>query len=324
MSTTGSRHFLDFESSLKQLYEELFQLRLASQKDPKKTQPEKRAELEARIVEERKKSTLSLSPWQTVQLSRHPDRPYSLRFIDQLMQHFVEISGDRKQADDKAIVGGFAQLDGQSIMVIGHQKGFDTESRKYRNFGMPNPPGYRKALRLMKLAEKFNKPIITLIDTPGAYPGLESQTLGMGEAIARNIYEMLRLKVPLISAIIGEGGSGGALGIGVGDRMLMLQHTWYSVASPESCSAILWQNASHKEEAATQLQLTAPEMLANGFVDEIVPEPDGGAHWDYRLAASLLKPALVKHLNEMNGMDADSRIRKRIEKYSAFGIWDDL
>ncbi|RYY53045.1 MAG: acetyl-CoA carboxylase carboxyltransferase subunit alpha [Chitinophagaceae bacterium] len=324
MSPTGSRHFLDFESNLRQVYEELFQLRLATQKDPKKNQPGKREELEKRLLEERISLTQGLTPWQVVQLSRHPDRPYSLRFIDQLTTGFIEIFGDRKQADDKSIIGGFAIFNGRTVMLIGHQKGFDTESRLYRNYGMPNAPGYRKALRLMKLAEKFNKPIITLIDTPGAYPGIESQSQGMGEAIARNIYEMLRLRVPVISVIIGEGGSGGAMGIGAGDRMLMLQHTWYSVASPESCSAILWHSASHKEEAATQLQLTSGDMLRHGFVDEIIPEPDGGAHWDYRLSAALLKPVLHKHLEEVLASDTNQMLQNRLDRYGSFGQWEQL
>ncbi|MET0637412.1 MAG: acetyl-CoA carboxylase carboxyltransferase subunit alpha [Chitinophagaceae bacterium] len=316
------RHFLDFENEVKEVYDQLIQLRLLSQKDPRKSSPETRKKLELKLLEKKIAFTRDLTPWQVVQLSRHPERPYTLRYIEQLTTDFVEMSGDRKQADDKAIVGGFAFFAGQTVMFIGHQKGFDTHSRQYRNFGMPNPPGYRKALRLMKLAEKFNKPIITLIDTPGAHPGIESQTLGGGEAIARNIYEMVRLEVPVICAIIGEGGSGGALGIGVGDRVLMLEHTWYSVASPESCSAILWHTWDQKENAAKQLHLTAKDMLGFGLVDEIVGEPDGGAHWDYRQAAVKLKVRLMVHLDELKGMDSKERVRDRIKKFSGMGFWD--
>ena len=323
MSKKTSRHFLDFEGKIKAVYDELIQLRLLSQKDPKKFPPGRRQELEQQLLDARIAFTENLTPWQVVQLSRHPERPYTLRYIEQMTTGFVELAGDRKQADDKAVVGGFAGFNGRTVMIIGHQKGFDTSTRQYRNFGMPNPPGYRKALRLMKLAEKFNKPVITLIDTPGAHPGIESQTLGGGEAIARNIYEMIRLQVPVVCAIIGEGGSGGALGIGVGDRMLMLEHTWYSVASPESCSAILWHTWDQKEQAAEQLHLTAKEMLGFGLVDEIVPEPDGAAHWDYRRAAALLKTRLAAQLDLLHTSGVQERIDARIRKFEGMGFWDE-
>ena len=323
MSKKINRHFLDFENEVKLVYDQLVQLRLVAQKDPRKNLPDSRRSLEDQLLEKRIAFTRDLTPWQVVQVSRHPERPYSLRFINQMTTGFVEMSGDRKMADDKAIVGGFAMFEGQTVMMIGHQKGFDIPTRQYRNFGMPNAPGYRKALRLMKLAEKFNKPIITLIDTPGAYPGLDSQTLGSGEAIARNIYEMMRLKVPVISAVIGEGGSGGALGIGVSDRIMMLEHTWYSVASPESCSAILWHSWDHKEQAAKELHLTAPEMLRLKLIDEIVAEPAGGAHWDHRLIGASLKDCLRKHLIAVQQMNPEERIAERIRKYSAMGFWEE-
>jgi acetyl-CoA carboxylase carboxyl transferase subunit alpha len=236
---------------------------------------------------------------------------------------FVELHGDRNFKDDKAMVGGFASLDGETVMIIGQQKGINTKSRQMRNFGMANPEGYRKALRLMKLAEKFNKPIICLIDTPGAFPGLEAEERGQGEAIARNIYEMIRLKVPVIIAIIGEGASGGALGIGVGDRVLMMENTWYTVISPESCSSILWRSWDKKETAAEQLRLTATDMKGFGLVDEIVPEPLGGAHWDYQEAASLLKACLLRNLAMVKDIDPAQRIQMRIEKYGKMGFWEE-
>ena len=224
-----------------------------------------------------------LTRWQRVQLARHPERPYTLDYIYMMTQNFIELHGDRTFGDDKAIVGGFAKIDNYKVMIIGHQKGRDTKSNLYRNFGMPNPEGYRKALRLMKLAEKFNRPIITMIDTPGAYPGLEAEERGQAEAIARNLLEMSRLKVPVIVVIVGEGASGGALGFGIGDRILMLENTWYSVISPESCSSILWRSWDYKEQAAESLRLTAPDLLEQKVIDRIVPEPLGGAHKDQEL-----------------------------------------
>lgn len=280
-------------------------------------------QLEQSIAAKRKEITQHLTSWQKVQLSRHPDRPYTLKFIEKMCSNFVEIHGDRGVKDDKAMVGGFAQLEGETVMLIGQQKGINTKMRQLRNFGMANPEGYRKALRLMKLAEKFNKPIITLIDTPGAFPGL-SRRKGQGEAIARNIYEMIRLRVPVICVIIGEGASGGALGIGVGDKVLMLENTWYTVISPESCSSILWRSWEKKEVAAEQLKLTPEYMKEFGLVDGIVPEPAGGAHWDYDEAGHLLKQALLPLLKELKQQDADQRIQNRIAKYSKMGFWDEL
>src|SRR6201996_1573385 len=235
------------------------------------------AELEAKLQTAQKEIYANLTGWQKVQISRHPERPYTLQYIELMCDDFIELHGDRTVGDDKAIVGGFGTINGQTVMIIGHQKGRNTKERQYRNFGMANPEGYRKALRLMKMAEKFNKPVITLIDTPGAYPGLEAEERGQGEAIARNIYEMMRLKVPVICVIIGEGASGGALGIGVGDRVLMLENTWYTVISPESCSSILWRSWENKERAAEQLRLTSKDMSGFGLVDGVIPEPVGGA-----------------------------------------------
>jgi acetyl-CoA carboxylase carboxyl transferase subunit alpha len=237
---------------------------------------------------------------------------------------FVELFGDRNVRDDKAMVGGFATLDGETVMIVGQQKGINTKMRQMRNFGMANPEGYRKALRLMKLAEKFNKPVVTLIDTPGAYPGMEAEERGQGEAIARNIYEMMRLKVPVICVIIGEGASGGALGIGVGDRVFMLENSWYTVISPENCSSILWRSWEKKEVAAEQLRLTADNMLGFGLVDGIIPEPVGGAHWDYAEAATILKNYLVPVLKELKQIPAEERINKRIEKFSKMGFWEEI
>jgi acetyl-CoA carboxylase carboxyl transferase subunit alpha len=258
-----------------------------------------------------------------VQISRHPERPYSLFYISQLAENFVEQHGDRLFGDDKAIVGGFAMLDGETVMFIGHQKGINLKMRQYRNFGMANPEGYRKALRLMKLAEKFNKPIVTFIDTPGAYPGIEAEERGQAEAIARNLFEMTKLKVPVICVIIGEGASGGALGIGIGDRVLMLENTWYSVISPESCSSILWRSWDFKETAAEALKLTAQDMLGFKLIDDIVPEPVGGAHAEPETMAAILKTKLKKHLAELKKINAEERIHQRIEKFSNMGVFEE-
>ena len=279
--------------------------------------------LENRVVESKKQLTDNLTPWQRVQLSRHPDRPYTLKYIEKMCSNFMELHGDRNVKDDKAMVGGFAQLGDQTVMIIGQQKGTNTKTRQLRNFGMANPEGYRKALRLMKLAEKFNKPVITLIDTPGAYPGLEAEERGQGEAIARNIYEMIRLQVPVICVIIGEGASGGALGIGVGDKVLMMENTWYTVISPESCSSILWRSWDKKETAAEQLRLTGTDMLNFGLVDDVVPEPLGGAHWDYDEAATLLKNYLIPAISELQQIPAQERVQKRIEKFGRMGFWEE-
>ena len=267
----------------------------------------------------------NLTPWQRVQASRHPERPYTLAYIDAITNGtFIELHGDRTVGDDKAMVGGFGSVDGQTIMFIGQQKGTNTKTRQYRNFGMPNPEGYRKALRLMKLAEKFNKPVVTFIDTPGAFPGIEAEERGQGEAIARNLLEMARLRVPIICIIIGEGASGGALGIGVGDKVLMLENTWYSVISPESCSSILWRSWDYKEKAAEALKLTADNMMQQGLIDGIIKEPNGGAHTAPEEMFSVVKTEIQKHLAELTPLDADKRVDLRIEKFSAMGVVKEL
>ena len=282
------------------------------------------AMLEERIIETKKHLTANVTPWQKVQLSRHPDRPYTLKYIANMCTNFIEMHGDRNVKDDKAMVGGFAQLDGETVMFIGQQKGINTKMRQLRNFGMANPEGYRKALRLMRLAEKFNKPIVTLIDTPGAYPGMEAEERGQGEAIARNIFEMLRLKVPVICVVIGEGASGGALGIGVGDKVFMLENSWYTVISPENCSSILWRSWDKKETAAEQLRLTGNDMMKFGLVDGVIPEPAGGSHWDYDEAANILKQYLIPVIKELKQIPAEKRCEQRIEKFSKMGFWNEI
>lgn len=324
MPQDKNRQFLDFEKPIKDLFDDIEKQKQLAEKNPKVEYSTFIRQLEASVIEKRREITQHLTPWQRVQLSRHPDRPYTLKYIDKIFSDFVELFGDRNVKDDKAMVGGMASLEGKTVMVIGQQKGINTKMRQLRNFGMANPEGYRKALRLMKLAEKFNKPVITFIDTPGAFPGMEAEERGQGEAIARNIYEMMRLKVPVICVIIGEGASGGALGIGVGDRVFMLENSWYTVISPENCSSILWRSWDQKEKAAEQLKLTADNMRDFGLIDEIVPEPVGGAHWDYQQAADLLKPFLINTINELEQMDPEDRIRKRIEKFGRMGFWDEL
>ena len=273
-------------------------------------------------IEQTKEIFSGLTPWQRVQLSRHPDRPYTLAYINAITDgKFQELHGDRSVKDDKAMIGGFGSIDGETVMFIGQQKGINTKMRQYRNFGMPNPEGYRKALRLMKMAEKFNKPIVTFIDTPGAFPGLEAEERGQGEAIARNIYEMMRLKVPVICIIIGEGASGGALGIGVGDRVVMLENTWYSVISPESCSSILWRSWDFKETAADALKLTSSDMKANGLVDDVIKEPLNGAHRNHDEAFLSVKHYISKELKALSKVDPDKRINDRIEKFNKMGVW---
>lgn len=263
-----------------------------------------------------------LSPWQRVQLSRHPDRPYTLDYIKALTDgDFVELHGDRNVKDDKAMVGGFGSLNGETVMFVGQQKGANTKLRQYRNFGMPNPEGYRKALRLFRLAEKFNKPIVTLIDTPGAFPGLEAEERGQGEAIARNIYEMMNLKVPVVCVIIGEGASGGALGIGVGDKVIMLENSWYSVISPENCSTILWRSWDYKEKAAEALKLTSTDMKSLKIVDEVIKEPVGGAHRFREETFANVKKTIEKHLLKLQKLDPEKRCQKRIEKFCDMGVY---
>tara|TARA_B110000037_G_scaffold53567_1_gene65685 strand:+ start:70687 stop:71646 length:960 start_codon:yes stop_codon:yes gene_type:complete len=279
-------------------------------------------DLEKKLKNTREDIFKNLTPWQRVQLSRHPDRPYTLDYIKALTDgDFVELHGDRNVKDDKAMVGGFGSIDGQSVMFVGQQKGSNTKQRQYRNFGMPNPEGYRKALRLFKLAEKFNKPIVTLIDTPGAFPGLEAEERGQGEAIARNIYEMMNLKVPVICIIIGEGASGGALGIGVGDKVIMLENSWYSVISPENCSTILWRSWDYKKEAAEALKLTSTDMKNLKIVDEVIKEPIGGAHCFREETFASVKKNIQKHLAKLQKMDPVKRAEKRIEKFCEMGVY---
>ena len=310
---------LDFEQPIAALegkLREMQQLALDSQVDVS----EAVKALEAKINVLKKETYANLTRWQRVQLSRHPDRPYTFDYILGMTQKFVELHGDRTVGDDKAMVGGFAEIDGRSVMLIGQQKGRNTKQRQFRNFGMPNPEGYRKALRLMKLAEKFGKPIITLIDTPGAFPGLEAEERGQGEAIARNLKEMFLLKVPVICIIIGEGASGGALGIAIGDRVLMLENTWYSVISPESCSSILWRSWDFKEQAAEALKLTATDMLGNKLVDGIVAEPLGGAHTDVPTMVETLKKTILQTLDELEALSPAERISQRIDKFADMGV----
>ncbi len=310
---------LDFEEKIGELMEQLDKAKEIGEQsgvDVSKTIKE----LEDKIVETRKQIYANLSPWQRVQVSRHPERPYTLSYIKAITNgEFIELHGDRNVKDDKAMVGGFGSVDGQTVMFIGQQKGVNTKMRQYRNFGMANPEGYRKALRLMRLAEKFNKPIVTLIDTPGAYPGLEAEERGQGEAIARNIYEMFGIKVPIICIVIGEGASGGAIGIGIGDRVLMLENTWYSVISPESCSSILWRSWDHKQEAAEALKLTPHDMLKNGLIDGIIKEPLGGAHVDPETTFETVKAEIKKHLAELTSIETEELLQKRSEKFIAMG-----
>jgi acetyl-CoA carboxylase carboxyl transferase subunit alpha len=317
MSTT----LLDFEKPLEELQDQLQKAKQIAEKGKVNVEAVIK-DLEAKIEKTRKDLYSHLSPWQRVQLSRHPERPYSLDYIQAITGgDFVELFGDRQVKDDKAMIGGFGRIDGQSVMFVGQQKGNTTKMRQYRNFGMPNPEGYRKALRLFKLAEKFNRPIVTFIDTPGAYPGLEAEERGQGEAIARNLYEMSVLKVPVICIIIGEGASGGALGIGIGDRVLMLENTWYSVISPESCSSILWRNWDNKERAAEALKLTANDMSSLDLVDGIIPEPVGGAHSNPTEIFNTVKAEIIKQLADLVPMDATTRVDERIRKFCSMGVF---
>jgi len=309
---------LEFEKPLVELEQKIEEMRKMSDSLDISAEINK---LEGKINELRKNIFDNLTPWQIVQLARHPERPYSLDYIYLMTENFVEMHGDRQFRDDKAVVGGFATIGDYSAMIIGQQKGRDTKSNLYRNFGMMSPDGYRKALRLMKLAEKFDKPVITLLDTPGAFPGIEAEERGQAEAIARNILEMSRLRVPIIVAIIGEGASGGALGIGVGDRVLMLKYCWYSVISPESCSSILWRSWDFKEQAAEALKLTAPDLLKIGIIDRIVDEPFGGAHRNHNEAASILKKALIEEIDLMSKVKKDKLLDNRIKKFQDMGFW---
>ena len=316
--------YLDFEKPIQELEEELEKLKAVAVKS-NVDMSKSISEIEAKIHSKRVEIFSNLTPWQRVQISRHPERPYTLAYIDSVSnKSFIELHGDRTVGDDKAMVGGFGDIDGQTVMFIGQQKGINTKMRQIRRFGMANPEGYRKALRLMKMAEKFNKPIVTFIDTPGAYPGLEAEERGQGEAIARNLLEMAQLKVPVICIIIGEGASGGALGIGIGDKVLMLENTWYSVISPESCSSILWRSWSFKEQAADSLKLTADNMSKNGLIDGIIKEPMGGAHRNHEEIFATVKQEILKHLATLNQLNPEERIDQRINKFSAMGVVHDL
>jgi len=310
----------DFEKPIEELQKQIEKAK-ETQSKGKVNMLDTIEQLETKVQELRKTIYDDLNGWQKVQLSRHPDRPYSLDYIEGVFKDFIELHGDRNVADDKAMIGGLAKLDNQPVMIIGHQKGRNTKQRQMRNFGMPNPEGYRKALRLMRLAEKFNIPVITLIDTPGASPGLEAEERGQGEAIARNLLEMSVLKVPIICVVIGEGASGGALGIGVGDRVVMLEYTWYSVISPESCSSILWRSWDFKEKAAIALKLTSSDMLEMGLIDKVIKEPLGGAHNDPELMYKTLKTELKKMLKELIDVDKDKMINDRVEKFSNMGVY---
>jgi len=311
--------YFDFEKPVAELEEQLKDMQKVQDKG-KIDMTDKIQELEAKIVQTRKEIYSNLNGWQRVQISRHPERPYTLDYIENICDGFIELHGDRNVKDDNAMVGGFGQIEGQTVMIIGQQKGRNTKQRQQRNFGMANPEGYRKALRLMKLAEKFNKPVITFIDTPGASPGLEAEERGQGEAIAKNLMEMSVLKVPVICIIIGEGASGGALGIGVGDKVIMLENTWYSVISPESCSSILWRSWEHKEKAAEALKLTATDMLQNKLIDGIIKEPLGGAHTNAAAMYQTMKEEILKMLGELLKKDASTLIESRIAKFSAMGV----
>lgn len=314
--------FLDFEKPIADLYDQLEKLKENGAKSGVDVTATVK-EYEQKIASTRQEVYDHLTSYQKVLLSRHPDRPYTLAYIEKMCTNFVELHGDRNVKDDKAMVGGFAELDGETIMFIGQQKGINTKMRQIRNFGMANPEGYRKALRLMKLAEKFNKPIVTLIDTPGAYPGLEAEERGQGEAIARNIFEMVKLRVPVICVIIGEGASGGALGIGIGDRILMLENSWYTVISPENCSTILWRSWNFKEKAAEELKLTSEHMSRFGLVDGVIKEPLGGAHVNPDEMAVILKQKIKETLAELKKIDADTRIEQRIDKFSNMGFFEE-
>lgn len=311
--------YLDFELPIKELEDQLDKCVIIGQEsDVDVTQTCK--QIEKKLEETKKSIYKNLTAWQRVQMSRHPNRPYTMDHIKALCgDTFLELFGDRGFKDDKAMVGGLGKIDGQSFMIVGQQKGYNTKTRQYRNFGMANPEGYRKALRLMKMAEKFGIPVVTLVDTPGAYPGLEAEERGQGEAIARNIFEMIRLKVPIITVIVGEGASGGALGIGVGDKVFMLENTWYSVISPESCSSILWRSWEYKEQAAEALKLTATDMKKQKLVDDIIPEPLGGAHQDRETTFKTVEKYIIKAYNELKDLSTEDLIMKRMDKYSKMG-----
>ena len=312
--------YLDFEQPIAELESKIEELKNLSNVSEGILDKEIES-LQKRVDKLRKSIFTNLTRWQKVQLARHPDRPYTLDYIDRICDDFIELHGDRYHSDDKAIVGGLATMEGQSVMIIGHQKGRDTKSRKYRNFGMANPEGYRKAYRLMKLADKFKIPIITLLDTPGAFPGLEAEERGQAEAIAKNLKMMAMLKVPLVTVVIGEGASGGAIGIGMGNDVYMMENTWYSVISPESCSSILWKTWDYKEQAAAVLKLTAGDLEDLNVIDGVIPEPLGGAHRDYDASAAALKKQVMQSLKKLKKMSPEELVEQRISKYAAMGAW---
>ena len=312
--------YLDFEQPIAELESKLSDIQQLSEQNSVDVSGAVK-DLEKKIIDLKKETYGNLTRWQKVQLSRHPERPYMIDYVHGMCDKFIELHGDRQVKDDKAMVGGFGEIGGRSVMFIGQQKGRNTKQRQMRNFGMANPEGYRKALRLMKMAEKFNKPIVTLIDTPGAFPGLEAEERGQGEAIAKNLREMFMLKVPVICIVIGEGASGGALGIAIGDRVMMLENTWYSVISPESCSSILWRSWDYKEQAAEALKLTATDMKGFGLVDDIIKEPLGGAHTDALKMTKTLKKTILDTLKELDEIDENDRIAQRIEKFGNMGVY---
>ncbi|MGB0871222.1 MAG: acetyl-CoA carboxylase carboxyltransferase subunit alpha [Flavobacteriales bacterium] len=314
---------LDFEKPIYELVAKLEEARKLGE-DTGVEVSDTVAKIEAKLADVKKDIYGNLTAWQRVQISRHPKRPYTLDYIKALTgDDFIELHGDRTVKDDKAMIGGWGSIDGNPVMFVGQQKGYNTKTRQYRNFGMANPEGYRKALRLMRMAEKFNRPVVCLIDTPGAYPGLEAEERGQGEAIARNIFEMAKLKVPVICIIIGEGASGGALGIGVGDRVVMLENTWYSVISPESCSSILWRSWSYKEQAAEALKLTSEDMKGNNLVDAILPEPQGGAHYNREEVFETVKSYILSELSELKNQPISELVNQRIEKFCSMGVFEE-
>ncbi len=316
---SNKMEYLDFELPIKELEDQLDKCQIIGQESDVDVSSTCK-QIEQKLEETKKEIYKNLTAWQRVQLSRHPNRPYTMDHVRALCgETFLELFGDRGVKDDKAMIGGLGKINGQSFMIVGQQKGYNTKTRQFRNFGMANPEGYRKALRLMKMAEKFGIPVLTLIDTPGAYPGLEAEERGQGEAIARNILEMIRLKVPIVSVIVGEGASGGALGIGVGDRVLMMENTWYSVISPESCSSILWKSWEYKEQAAEALKLTSADMKRQKLVDDIIPEPLGGAHYDRETTFKTVEEYVMKAFNELKDLSTEELVAQRMDKYSKMG-----
>lgn len=312
--------YLDFEQPIADLEKKIDELNeLSVGDDVLKPEIDR---LRKKADQLRKSIFSNLTRWQKVQLARHPERPYTLDYIHMMTDDFIELHGDRFHADDKAIVAGLATIDGESVMIIGHQKGRDTKDRQYRNFGMANPEGYRKAYRLMKMAEKFNIPVVTLLDTPGAFPGLEAEERGQAEAIARNLKMMAVLEVPIVTIVIGEGASGGAIGIGMGNELYMMENTWYSVIAPESCSSILWKTWDYKEQAASALKLTANDLLDLNIIDGVIPEPLGGAHRDYKKSANAVKKQILKSIKSLRKLSTDKLIDQRISKYTSMGVWE--